>query len=106
VFENRALGRIFEPKWDEVTGGCRKLLNEELHNLYHSSNIIRVMNSRIMIIGTACSTQGVKRNRHRILIGKAEGIRSLERPRRTLVDNKMVWTGLIWLRVYTSMEIL
>jgi hypothetical protein len=34
VFENRVLRRIFGPKRDEVTGGCRKLHNEELHNLY------------------------------------------------------------------------
>jgi hypothetical protein len=31
VFENRALRRIFGPKRDEVTGGSRKLHNEELH---------------------------------------------------------------------------
>jgi hypothetical protein len=30
VFENRVLRRIFGPKWDEVTGGWRKLQNEEL----------------------------------------------------------------------------
>jgi hypothetical protein len=34
VFENRALKRIFGPKRDGVTGGWRKLHNEELHNLY------------------------------------------------------------------------
>jgi hypothetical protein len=34
VFENRALRRIFGPKWDDVTGEWRKLHNEELHNLY------------------------------------------------------------------------
>jgi hypothetical protein len=33
VFENRVLRRIFEPKRDEVTGECRKLRNEELHDL-------------------------------------------------------------------------
>jgi hypothetical protein len=33
VFENRVLRRIFGPKRDEVTGGWRKLHNEELHNL-------------------------------------------------------------------------
>jgi hypothetical protein len=33
VFENRVLRRIFGPKMDEVTGGWRKLHNEELHNL-------------------------------------------------------------------------
>jgi hypothetical protein len=34
VFENRVLTRIFGPKRDEVTGGWRKLHNEELHGLY------------------------------------------------------------------------
>jgi hypothetical protein len=34
VFENRVLRRIFGPKRDEVTGGWRKLHNEELHGLY------------------------------------------------------------------------
>jgi hypothetical protein len=36
VFENRMSGRIFGPKRDEVTGGWRKLHNEEFHNLYSS----------------------------------------------------------------------
>jgi hypothetical protein len=43
VFENRVLRRIFGPKRDEVTGGWRKLHNKELHNLYFSQNIIRVI---------------------------------------------------------------
>jgi hypothetical protein len=38
VFENRVLRRIFGLKRDEVTGGWRKLRNEELHNLYSSPN--------------------------------------------------------------------
>jgi hypothetical protein len=42
VFENRVLRIIFEPKRDEETGCWRKLHNEELHNLYSSSNIIRI----------------------------------------------------------------
>ena len=48
VFENRALGRIFGPKGDEVTGWCRKLHNEELNDLYSSQNIVRVIKSRRM----------------------------------------------------------
>jgi hypothetical protein len=48
VFENRVLRRIFGPKRDEVTGGWRKLHNEELHNLYSSRNIIRMIKSRRM----------------------------------------------------------
>jgi hypothetical protein len=34
VFKSRVLKRIFGPKRDEVTGGWRKLHNDELHNLY------------------------------------------------------------------------
>jgi hypothetical protein len=45
VFENMML-RILGPKRDEVTGGWRKLYNEELHNLYSLPNIIRTMKSR------------------------------------------------------------
>jgi hypothetical protein len=41
--ENRVLRRIFGPKRDEVTGGCRKLHNEEFHNLYSSPTTIRVI---------------------------------------------------------------
>jgi hypothetical protein len=48
VFENRVLRRIFGPKRDEVTGDWRKLHNEELHNLYSSQNIIRMIKSRRM----------------------------------------------------------
>jgi hypothetical protein len=48
VFENRVLRRILGPKRDEVTGGWRKLHNKELHGLYSSSNIIRVITARRM----------------------------------------------------------
>jgi uncharacterized membrane protein len=47
VFEKRLLCRIFGPKRDEVTG-WRKLHNEELHNLYSSPSIIRMIKSRRM----------------------------------------------------------
>jgi hypothetical protein len=43
VFENRVLRRIFGPKRAEVTGGWRKLHNEELHNLYSSPSLIRMI---------------------------------------------------------------
>jgi hypothetical protein len=48
VFENRVLRRIFGPKRDEVTGGWRKLHNEELHDLYSSPSIITMNKSRRM----------------------------------------------------------
>jgi hypothetical protein len=47
VFENRVVRRIFRPKMDEVTGGWRKLHNEELHNLYSLRNIFRLNKSRM-----------------------------------------------------------
>jgi hypothetical protein len=47
IFENRAFRRIFGPK-REVDGPWRKLHNDELHNLYYSPNIVRVIKSRRM----------------------------------------------------------
>jgi uncharacterized membrane protein len=46
VFEKVVLRRIFGPKRDEVTGDWRKLHNEELHNLYISANVIRMISER------------------------------------------------------------
>jgi hypothetical protein len=48
VFENKVLRKIFGLKRDEVTGLCRKLHNEELHDLYSSPSIITIMKSRRM----------------------------------------------------------
>jgi hypothetical protein len=48
VFENRVLRRIFGPKRDEMVGGCRKLHNVELHNLYFSSVMVRMIKSKKM----------------------------------------------------------
>jgi hypothetical protein len=44
----RVLRRIFGPKRDEVTGESRKLHNEELHDLYSSPTVVRVIKSRRM----------------------------------------------------------
>jgi hypothetical protein len=48
VFEKRVLRRIFGPKRDEVTGEWRKLHNEELHDLYSSPSIFRIIKARRM----------------------------------------------------------
>jgi hypothetical protein len=72
VFENRLLWIIFGPKRDEVTGGCRKLHNEELYNLYSSPNIIRMTRSRRMRWAGHVSRMGEKRNACRILVGNPE----------------------------------
>jgi hypothetical protein len=46
VFENRVPRKIFGPKRDGVTGGWRKLQNEELHSLYCLPSIIRIIKQR------------------------------------------------------------
>jgi hypothetical protein len=51
VFENRVLRRVFGAKRDEVTGEWRKLHNEELHDLYCSPTIVRVIKSRMRWAG-------------------------------------------------------
>jgi hypothetical protein len=73
VFENRVLRRIFGPKRDEVTGDWRKLHNEELHNLYSSPNIIRMIKLRRTRWAGHIARMGEKRNAYRILVGKPEG---------------------------------
>jgi hypothetical protein len=47
-FENRVLRNIFGPKRDEETGEWKKLHNEELHDLYSSPSIIRIMKARMI----------------------------------------------------------
>jgi hypothetical protein len=69
------------------TGEWRKLYNEELHNLYSSQNIIRMMKLRRMRWAGHVAGMGVKRNAYRILAGKPEGERPLGRPRRRWVDS-------------------
>jgi hypothetical protein len=58
VFQNRVFWRIFGPKRDEVTGDWRKLQNEELHDLYSSSTIVRAIKSRIMRLAWHVSRMG------------------------------------------------
>jgi hypothetical protein len=81
------LRRISEPKRDGVTGGWRKLHNEELHNFYSSANIIRIIKSRRMRWAGHVARMGGKRNVYRLLVGKPEGKRPPRRQRRSWVDN-------------------
>jgi hypothetical protein len=97
VFENRVL-RIFGSKRDEVTEGCRKLHNEELHNLYSSASIMRMIKSRRIVWAGYVTLIG-KMNSHRILVGKPGRKRPLGRPRFTWVDNiKIDLRGKGWVR--------
>jgi hypothetical protein len=80
------LRRIFGPKRDEVTGEWRKLHNEELHYLYSSPNIVRVIKSRRRWPGHVARL-GEERGMYRVLMGKPERKRPLGRPRRRWKDN-------------------
>jgi hypothetical protein len=68
-------------------GGWRKLLNEELHNLYSSPSIIRIIKSRKMRWVEHVARMGEKRNVYKLLVGKPEGERPLGRPRCRWIDN-------------------
>jgi hypothetical protein len=87
VFENRVLRWIFGPKRDEMTGEWRKLHNKELHDLYSSPSIIRIIKSKRMRWERHVTRMREKRNAYRLLVGKPEGKRPLGRPRRRCVDN-------------------
>jgi hypothetical protein len=64
----------------EVTGRSRKLYNEE-------PSIIRIIKSRRMRWAGHVARMGEKRNMYRLLVGKPEGKRPLERSRRRWIDN-------------------
>jgi hypothetical protein len=82
LVENRVLRGIFGPKRDEVIAGWRKLPNKELHYLYGSPSIIRMMKSKRMKWTGSVARMGEKRNAYRILVGTPEGTRPLGRLRR------------------------
>ena len=87
VFENMVLRRIFGPRRDEVTGEWGRLHNEELKDLYSSSNIVRMIKSRRMKWAGYVARMSEERRVYRFLVGKPEGRRPLGRPRRRWVDN-------------------
>jgi hypothetical protein len=69
---------IFVPNSEEMSGGWRKLHNEELHDSYPWLNSIWVIKSkRLRGVGHAACMEK-KRNAYRILVGKLEGKRPLE----------------------------
>jgi hypothetical protein len=73
VFENRVLRRIFGPKRVEVTGEWRKLHNKELHDLYSSPSIIRIIKLEEDEMGGPCSTKGGEKERLWIIDWKSRG---------------------------------
>jgi hypothetical protein len=99
------LRRIFETKRDEVTGGLRKLHTEELHNLYISPSIIKMIESRRTRWAGHVGRMAEKRNAYRISVGKPGERRPLGRPRRRSVRNiemdlrETGWRGMDWIDV-------
>jgi hypothetical protein len=72
---------------EDVTREWGKLHNEELHNLYSSPGIIRIMKSRRMRWAGHVAGMGEKWNAYRLLVGKPEGKKPLGGPRQRWVDN-------------------
>ena len=90
VFENRVLRGIFGSKRDGMTGEWRKLHNEELNDLYCSSNILRVINSRRLRWAGLVARLEEGRVVHKVLVRKPEGKRPLGNPIRRSEDNNMM----------------
>jgi hypothetical protein len=103
AFESRVLRRIFGPKREKMVGGWWKLHNEELHDLYSSPNIVRIIKSRRKRWAGHETRTGETRNAYRTLVGKPEGKRPLGRPRRRRKDNIRIdlreigWGGMDWI---------
>jgi hypothetical protein len=102
VFEDRLL-RIFGQKRDKLTGGWRKLHNEELYDLYSLPSLIRMIKSRRMRLAGHIVRMGETRNAYRILVGKPEGKSPQGRLRRRWVGNIRMdlrergWDGMDWI---------
>jgi hypothetical protein len=74
----------------EEDGSWRKLHNDELHNLYSSPNIVRVIKSRRMRWAGHVARTGEGRGVYKVLVGRPESKRPLGRPRRMREDNIMM----------------
>jgi hypothetical protein len=84
-YEKSVLRRIFGPNREE-NGSWRKLHNDELHSLYSSPNIVRVIISRRMRLAGR-DTHGGGESVYRLLVGRPKGKRPLGRPRNMWKDN-------------------
>ena len=89
-FENRILRRIFGPSRDEK-GKWRKLHNEELHNLYLSSNIIWVIKYRKLGWTDHVPRMKEVRSAFKMLTSKSKAKRPLEKPIRGWENNIRVY---------------
>jgi hypothetical protein len=105
VFKKRMLRGLFGPKRKEVTGGWRRLHNEELHNLYISPNIIQVIESRMLRWMGHVAHMGKMRNEYSSLVGKPEGKRPYGRHKHKLGYNirmnpmEICWESVDWIHL-------
>jgi hypothetical protein len=86
VLENRMLRKIFGLRREEDIL-WRKLHNDELHNLYSSPNIVRVIKSRRMRWTGHVAHMGEGRDVYRVLYGRSKGKKPLRRPRQRWENN-------------------
>jgi hypothetical protein len=109
VPENRVLRRIFRAKREEMSGGWRRLHNEESHNLYASTKIISMMKSRTMRWAGHVAHVGEMKIVYKILVGKPKGKRLL-RLRRAWKDNirmdlrEIGWKDCDWIHLYQNRD--
>jgi hypothetical protein len=80
-------GAAAEPSLSLAHVSIVKLQYEELHNLYSSPSIIRIIKSRRMRWAGHVARMGEERNVYRLLVGQPEGKRPLGRPKRRWIDN-------------------
>jgi hypothetical protein len=80
IFEKRVLRKMFGPKREEH-GSWRKLDNAELHSLYYSRNIVRMIQSRRMKLARNVARMGEGRGVYGVWVGRVKCKRPLRRPR-------------------------
>jgi hypothetical protein len=73
VFEKRVLRKIFGPRGMKRQEDGEKLHNEQLHNLYSSPSVIRVVTSRRMRWAGHVASMKKNENAHTIFVGNPEG---------------------------------
>jgi hypothetical protein len=94
VFEKRVVRKIFGPEIEE-NGSCRELRNDDLHGLYSSPNVVRVIKSRRMRWSGHVAGMVEGKGVYSVLVGRPEGNRPLGRPRPRWEDNiKMDLRGM------------
>jgi len=105
-----SLRRIFGSERQKMAGGWKRLHNEELHNLYSSLNIVRMIKSRRARWTGYVAHMGEMKNAYKILDGKPEGKRPIGRRSSRWEDNirtdlrGIMWEGVDWMQLAYDRE--